>query len=255
MTQEILRSQVRLNPYNPKRHTDRQIRQQVDNIKRNGYLGGIVWNRLSGNLVDGHRRVQALDLIHGYDGSPEKDYRLKVETVEFDGRTEKEQMTYMAVGNSKADYNLVATYAGEIDLANVGLSDDDMRALLALHDDVMSVTGDTGPAAMEDLGEDFLAPVPEPRRTPAFELEGEEKSFDEIARDRAEQPHESKEEIRARKLRNNEVSDTRNADNTVYVMLKFDTVDDQMDFCDLTGYRFTSSMIIDGKEFMRRLGL
>ena len=38
-------------------------------------------------------------------------------------------------------------------------------------------------------------------------------------------------------------------------MLKFDTVDDQLEFCDLTGYRFTASMIIDGKEFMQRLGL
>lgn len=255
MTQEILRSRLSLNPYNPKRHTDRQIKQQVANIKRNGYLGGIVWNRLSGNLIDGHRRVQALDLIHGYDGSPEKDYRLKVETVEFDERTEKEQMTYMAVGNSKADYNLIAPYVGEIDLANVGLSDDDMQALLALSDDIALSAGDDDTAAMDDLGDGFLAPVPEPRRTPAFELEGEEKSFDEIARDRAEQPHESKEEIKAKKLRNNEVSDTRNADNTVYVMLKFDTVDDQLDFCDLTGYRFTSSMIIDGREFMQRLGL
>ena len=227
-----------LNPYNPKRHTDKQIRQQVDNIKRNGYLGRIVWNRLSGNLIDGHRRVQALDIINKYDGSKEKDYKLKVEVVEFDDKTEKEQMTYMAVGNSKADYNLIAPYVGEIDLSHVGLSDDDMKALVALHDDITIVTDDTNPAAspMEDMGDDFLAPMPAPRQTPTFDLDKEEKSFDQ-------------------KQRNNEISDTRNADNTVYVMLKFDTVDDQLEFCDLTGYRFTASMIIDGKEFMQRLGL
>lgn len=257
LTQEILRSQVTLNPYNPKRHTDKQIRQQVDNIKRNGYLGGIVWNRLSGNLIDGHRRVQALDIINRYDGSKEKDYKLKVEVVEFDDKTEKEQMTYMAVGNSKADYNLIAPYVGEIDLSHVGLSDDDMKALVALHDDITLVTDDTNPAAspMEDMGDDFLAPMPAPRQTPTFDLDKEEKSFDQIAQDRAEQPHESKEDIKAKKQRNNEISDTRNADNTVYVMLKFDNVDDQLEFCDLTGYRFTASMIIDGKEFMQRLGL
>ena len=134
---------------------------------------------------------------------------------------------------------------------------DDMKALVALHDDITLVTDDTNPAAspMEDMGDDFLAPMPAPRQTPTFDLDKEEKSFDQIAQDRAEQPHESKEDIKAKKQRNNEISDTRNADNTVYVMLKFDTVDDQLEFCDLTGYRFTASMIIDGKEFMQRLGL
>ena len=227
----------------------------MDNIKRNGYLGGIVWNRASGNLIDGHRRVQALDLIHKYDGSAEKDYRLKVEVVEFDDKTEKEQMTYMAVGNSKADYNLIAPYVSEIDLFHVGLSDDDMQALAALHDEITLVTDDAPASAMEDLGDDFLAPVPKPRETPAFDLDKVEQSFDDIARQRAEQPHESKEDIKAKKQRNNEIADRRNDDNTVYIMLKFDNVDDQLEFCDLTGYRFTSSMIIDGKELMQRLGL
>lgn len=41
-TQEIHRSEIALNPYNPKRHTDKQVKQQVANIKANGYLGGIV---------------------------------------------------------------------------------------------------------------------------------------------------------------------------------------------------------------------
>ena len=254
VTQEILRSEITLNPYNPKRHSDKQIRQQVDNIKRNGYLGGIVWNRVSGNLIDGHRRVQALDIIHKYDGSKEKDYKLKVEVVEFDDTTEKEQMTYMAVGNSKADYNLIAPYMDEIDLSHVGLSDDDMKALVALHDEITLVADDEPSAQMADLGDDFLAPMPA-RQTPTFDLDKEEKSFDEIAQQRAEQPHESKEDIKAKKQHNNEIADRRNDDNTVYIMLKFDNVDDQLEFCDLTGYRFTSSMIIDGKELMQRLGM
>ena len=80
-TEEIRRSTITLNPDNPKRHTDRQVKQQVANIKANGYLGGIVWNRTTGNLVDGHRRVQALDIIHKYDGTPATDYTLKVEVA------------------------------------------------------------------------------------------------------------------------------------------------------------------------------
>ena len=72
----IKRSQIRLNPCNPKRHTDKQIAQQKSNIKKVGFLGGIVWNRQTGNLIDGHRRVMALDLIHKYDGS-QNDYDIK----------------------------------------------------------------------------------------------------------------------------------------------------------------------------------
>ena len=57
----INRSQINLNPINPKRHTDEQIKQQKKNLKKVGFLGGIVWNKNTGNLVDGHRRIQALD--------------------------------------------------------------------------------------------------------------------------------------------------------------------------------------------------
>ena len=97
------------------------------NIKFNGHLGGIVWNRTTGNLVDGHRRVLALDIIHKNDGTAATDYTLKVEVVEFDCKTELEQLTYMVIGNSKADYNLVAQYAGQIDTKAVGLSDEDYQ--------------------------------------------------------------------------------------------------------------------------------
>lgn len=48
------------------------------NFKTVGYLGGIVWNQLSSYLVSGHKRVQTLDIINNYDGTPETDYEIKV---------------------------------------------------------------------------------------------------------------------------------------------------------------------------------
>ncbi len=116
----IKRSQINLNPLNPKKHTTEAIKQQKKNFKKVGFLGGVTWNKLTGNLIDGHRRVHALDEHYKYDGTAETDYEVKVEAVAFDEKTEKEQMTYMAVGNTRADYSLVAQYITDIDFSEIG---------------------------------------------------------------------------------------------------------------------------------------
>lgn len=256
VTEDIRRSAITLNPCNPKRHTDRQVKQQVANIKANGYLGGIVWNRTTGNLIDGHRRVQALDIIHKYDGTADTDYTLKVEVVEFDEKTELEQLTYMAVGNSKADYNLIAQYAAQIDTAAIGLSDEEQTQLQSL---IVSATDIT---PIQDYGADFLTPSQQPQQNnpqqpqqPTHDLDGSEQTFEQIARQRSESPHASKEEIQAKKKRNTETSYSRNAENELYIMLKFDNPDRMAEFGDAVGIHVTSSMLIDGEEFMRKLGL
>ena len=254
ITQEIHRSEIALNPCNPKRHTDRQVKQQVANIKANGYLGGIVWNKTTGNLVDGHRRVQALDIIHKYDGTPEKDYLLKVEVVEFDQKTELEQLTYMAIGNSKADYNLVAQYAGQIDTAAVGLSEEDYAQLQSL----ITTAADIPP--MQDFAADLITPPQQPGQTtpqqPAYDLGENEQTFEEIAAQRAESPHASKEEIKAKKERNLDVTTQRNADRKCYIMLDFNSVEDLQTFCEATGQMLHGeNMLLDGMEFLDKLGL
>lgn len=257
VTQDIHRSEIALNPYNPKRHTDRQVKQQVANIKANGYLGGIVWNKTSGNLVDGHRRVQALDIIHKYDGTAGTDYLLKVEVVEFDHKTELEQLTYMAIGNSRADYNLVAQYADQIDTAAVGLSEEDYAQLQSL----VVTASDIAP--MQDFTADLITSPAQPpaaetamTATPAYDLGKTEQTFDEIAAQRAETPHASKEEIQAKKERNLDVTTQRNADRKCYIMLDFDSVEDLQTFCEATGVMLHGeNMLLNGMEFLDKLGL
>ena len=56
-TKLIRRSQINLNPCNPKHHTDAEIKQQKANIRKVGLLGGIQWNEATGNLIDGHKRA------------------------------------------------------------------------------------------------------------------------------------------------------------------------------------------------------
>lgn len=87
----IKRSQINFAPYNPRKEDPEVIKKLKKNFKTVGYLGGIVWNQLSSYLVSGHKRVQTLDIINNYDGTPETDYEIKVEAVELDDKTEREQ--------------------------------------------------------------------------------------------------------------------------------------------------------------------
>lgn len=120
---EVLRSSIRLHPLNPKHHTDKEIQRQVKNFKQVGYLGGIVYNEVTKTLIDGHRRVYALDIIHKYDGSPETDYTLRVEVCQLDRKQEKEQLVFMAMANGRADLKEVAKFIEDIDPDLAGLDE------------------------------------------------------------------------------------------------------------------------------------
>lgn len=122
-----MRSQLHAHPYNPKKHSDRQVDVQKKNIRSFGYLGGIVWNERTGNLIDGHRRLKALDQLNKYDGS--NDYPVKVEVVDFDEKQEKEQMTYMALGSTRPDYEMIAEYLPDIDYQLAGIEPYDLAQI------------------------------------------------------------------------------------------------------------------------------
>lgn len=130
-TVEINRSQASFSSYNPRKKSDEVIASIKRNFKKVGYLGGIVWNELSGNIVSGHKRLETLDIIYKYDGTPKTDYVLKVEKVSMDPKTEKEQNIYM---NNKAvqgdfDYKILAGMTKDIDIANTGLTEFDINKM------------------------------------------------------------------------------------------------------------------------------
>ncbi len=201
----IKRSQINLNPFNPKNHTDEEVKNQVKNIKKVGFNGGIKWNRLSGNLIDGHRRCKAMDIINKYDGAPQTDYDIKVEAVEFDNKTEMEQMTYEALGNTKADYALVADYAGSIDFTGIGLSSADVNAISALMDTVT---------------------IPEVE------------TFDDMIMPDLNTPDdldERKEKVKDMKQQIKEKAIERNRNENAHITLSFTTMEAKEAFCDLMG--------------------
>lgn len=130
-TVNIQRSQINFAPYNPKNHSKDAIIQQKKNFKRVGFLGGIVWNKTTGNLVSGHKRIMSMDSLFKYDGTIETDYQVKVEQVEFDLKTEMEQNIYMdaASANTQQDFELLKIMLPEIDYELAGLDAFDLQVM------------------------------------------------------------------------------------------------------------------------------
>ena len=128
------RSQVNFAPYNPRKKDKKVIESLNKNFKKVGFLGGIIWNKTTGNLVGGHKRMETLDLIYNYDGTKEKDYDIKVEMVEFDLKTEQEQNIYL--NNKKqqgeTDFELMSKLIEVIDIDSAGLDIQDIEIIEAL---------------------------------------------------------------------------------------------------------------------------
>lgn len=225
-TVEIRRSQINLNPFNPKRHTDKKVQEQKKNFMRVGFMGGITWNRATGNLIDGHRRIKAMDLYYSYDGTPETDYLVKVEAVELDEKQEKEQMTYMALGNTKADYQLIAEYLPEIDYTVAGIDEYDLaqiQTFIPQADDVPRIESfddliqpsESGPLTEEDDGTDLS--------------QEESVSGNELTDDK------KKAKIKDAKQKQKEAAGERYNELTSYVTISFSSAEEKRMFCELAG--------------------
>jgi len=124
-TQIIKRSIINFATYNPRKKDVKVVEALIKNFKKVGYLGGIVWNKQTGNLVGGHKRIEAMDIVLKY---PDNDYEVKVEVIDVDDKTEKEQNIFL---NNKRvqgdmDYDLLSVLIPEIDIGSAGLQQYDI---------------------------------------------------------------------------------------------------------------------------------
>lgn len=234
-TKLIWRSQINLNPINPKRHNDAQVETQRRNLKKVGFLGGVVWNELSGNLIDGHRRIKAMDIIHKYDGSEATDYEVKVECVRMDDKTEKEQLTYMAVGYTKPDMDLIADYIGEIDCTDVGLSERDIQDILSFND-----LDGLGMETIDDLFEDKPRKVEKASETTKSDESGPAQSVGDDAGEDYDARKAHMKEVKAQ-VKQKAVEDGLN--QSAYITLSLSSFDDKSDFCALLGVSPFTTMV------------
>lgn len=202
-TRVIKRSQIRLNPYNVKRHADERIRLQEKNLKKVGYLGGIVWNETTGNLIDGHRRVQAMDKYYG-----DEDYDVKVEVVRMDEKEEKKQLVYMGAGDTSADIDLIAKIADDIELVDIGFGQGEI-------DDILNIAHGTTKSAPVIL-EELFTPREKPEKgTPEYE--------------------EAKATVKGGKALTREMTEDYYREENSFVTLSFSTYDNLCAFYDLVG--------------------
>lgn len=217
-----------------------------------GLLGGIVVSETTGNLIDGHRRILALDQINKYDGTPDTDYDVKVELAVFqDEKEEKEQMTYQAIGNTRADFNLIARYIGEVDPKEAGIGEDDYKLILELgKQDAADIE------AIGDMGADFLDLDSDGNEGEAAERPTGEKSTEEVMQEIADRSSYTADEIREKKRKAREAYEKSNVDdNSNFVVLSFVSEESKMAFCELMGVQFSRNIVVSGEEILERLDM
>ena len=207
-----MRSQLHAQPYNPKKHTDKQVDGQRKNIRNFGYLGGIVWNERTGNLIDGHRRLKAIDQLHRYDGT--NDYPVKVEVVDFDEKQEKEQMTYMALGSTRPDYEMIAQYLPDIDYQLAGIEPYDLAQIESFLPQL--------PTEIETI-DDFIESEPTHEEKKAAVKEAKKEALQKAA--------ENWQNVQA------------------YITISFTDAEEKQLFCDIAGLKETD-MFISGKDIL-----
>lgn len=211
----LKRSEITLSSYNPRKLSNEARKQLKANIKRVGFMGGIVWNVTTGNLVSGHQRVSILDEINNY---PKNDYDIRVEKVNLDEKTEMEQNIFL---NSKTvqgefDSELMANIITDINPILAGLDENDLL-IMQLESPSIDFTDIMKKAEM-------LSPPTAPQ---------------------------TKEEIKAKKEKySGEVDDRWEGEPTV--ILSFDSFENKAEFMEALG-KDLYDKIIKGEEIAERI--
>ena len=222
-TRVIKRLQIQLNKQNPKRHKEDRIKIQEKNLKKVGYLGGIVWNETTGRLIDGHRRILAMDLFYGFDGTAATDYAVKVEVVHMSEKEERQQLAYMAAGDTLADIDLLADFVDDVDFGEIGLSDNEINDILSF--------ANGGESETKDIFYDLVKPTKE---VPV-------KGTQEYEQD--------KERVKAGKERTREMANEAQRNEMAYVTLSFDNYSNLTAFCELLGVE-SGARYVKGEEVL-----
>jgi len=89
-TKLIEREKIKNAPYNPRFMTDQARDKLRENLMTRGLMGGLVWNKRTGNLVSGHQRIKAIDMCE-----KTGDYMITVTVVDLTLKEEKAQNIFM----------------------------------------------------------------------------------------------------------------------------------------------------------------
>jgi len=219
----IKRSQINFAPYNPRKEDPKVVDELKRNFKRVGYLGGIVWNETTGNLISGHKRTQGLDIINKYDGTEETDYEIKIEKVNLDEKTEKEQNIFMNSQSvqGKFDNFKLAELIPDIDYSFAGLNENDINIIQIEVPDLILQSNDISSIEL-DMGE-------------------------------IEKPYkERREAIKQEKKRQKEQVIDRGDNDETYCIVNFDNVENKIYFLECLGFN-PNQKYIKGETILDKL--
>ena len=263
----VRRSDIHAAPYNPRKITPEAAKLLKDNLKRVGLLGGIVWNRTTGNIVSGHQKVAQMDAINRYDPSnPDTDYEFRVEVVDFDEKTEKEQNLFMNNRNAQGEYDddLLRQMVAGIDYSYAGFDDFDLQLLGLLDQDGPQIPqyADTEWRESQITGQGYQAPedakVNEDaaKKSQEFKEAGENTKVDRSTNFYADTPenqlarHAEIQKIKDRIVKQNDIE--KDGGVLSYVIISFQSPSELDRFLQQYGYP-AGTKYINGAEFSDRL--
>lgn len=236
----VNRSAIHFASYNPRTITEDNRKNLKRGIKRYGLLGGIVVNKRTGmTIVGGHQKVSILDDLHKYNPqTKENDYKLRVELVDVDEKTEKEENILLNNPNAQGQWNRdkLAEMIPGIDYKDAGLSEADL-SLMGL--DYMFKTEEETELA-DSLG-DLMKEANE-----EHEAEKAQRQAEKQAERAAKVAHmkEVKEQVR-------QAAEKSAGNMDAYVMLSFDNMENKNRFLQRFGYD-PENKFIKGEDFDMR---
>ena len=146
----------------------------------------------------------------------------------------------MAMGNSKADYNLVSKIIDDIDYRDVGISDEDYQRIREI------VAVEVPAVGMSSIDDAFITPY-----QPVTELDdSDEIPVEDIIKAHEEKPKMTKDQVKAEKRKCDDVASSRQEEQDNYIFLKFDNNETKFTFCELLGVAPSNSMMISGESVL-----
>ena len=126
----INRSEINFARYNPRTIGAENRKLLNRNLDKRGLMETLVWNKATGNLVSGHRRLEHLDEYHKKKYG-DLNYNLTVAMVELSEKEEKEQNIFFNNPNSQGDWDreLMIDILSDIDVGEAGLTPADLSAI------------------------------------------------------------------------------------------------------------------------------
>lgn len=243
---EVMRSEIRLHPKNPRYITPEARKELKKSVKNFGVLGGIIVNRANGNvIVGGNQKVAILDEINRYKaGDPSTDYALRVEIVDMDEKTELKALVVLnnrRVGG-EFDFQKLSEILPELgeEVTDVGLTDEDLT-LIGIDLNFRTEGEDSMASDLDDM----MSPVNEAHAADVQKRKEERDAIRQAqvqanamqeAEDNEEEWQKKVDRIKEAKAKTKEQAYERALQNEAYIMLSFENFENKAEFLAQLGY-------------------